>query len=97
MPRRPKFKALYEKPAYSRLRGAFGAGYGRIDSRRGWTMRRILTIGLVCLMTYTSAASAADLTMPVKAPPPPEAPAPVAFEWWPLLFLIPVGLCIAFC
>jgi len=59
-------------------------------------MRRILTIGLVCLMTYTSAASAADLTMPVKAPPPPEEPA-VVFEWWPLLFLIPVGLCIAFC
>jgi hypothetical protein len=60
-------------------------------------MRRILAIGLVCLMTFTSAASAADLPMPVKAPPPAEAPAAVAFEWWPLLFLIPVGLCIAFC
>jgi hypothetical protein len=57
-------------------------------------MRRFLAVGLVCLMTFTSAASAADLTMPVKAPPPAEAPAVVGFDWWPLLFLIPAGICI---
>jgi hypothetical protein len=60
--------------------------------------RRIIAIGLASLLTITSItapASAAD--MPLKAPPPPVEPAPVVFEWWPLLFLIPVGLCIAFC
>jgi hypothetical protein len=57
-------------------------------------MRRILAVGLVSLMTFTSAASAADLTMPVKAPPPAEAPI-VAVDWWPWLLFIPAGLCIA--
>jgi hypothetical protein len=60
--------------------------------------RRILAIGSACLLavttTITAPATAAD--MPVKAPPPP-VEQPVVFEWWPLLFLIPVGLCIAFC
>jgi hypothetical protein len=58
-------------------------------------MRRIMALSLACLLAFTSIASAAD--MPVKAPPPPVEQAPVAFEWWPLLLLIPVGLCIAFC
>ena len=57
-------------------------------------MRRTLAVGLVCLMTFISAASAADLTMPVKAPPPAEAPI-VAVDWWPVLLFIPAGLCIA--
>jgi hypothetical protein len=64
--------------------------------------RSILAIGLACLLSFTSftsftaPVSAADLTMPVKAPPPPEA-APVEFCYACLLILVPIGLCIAFC
>ena len=60
--------------------------------------RSILAIGLACLLSFTSftaPVSAADLTMPVKAPPPPEA-AP-EFCYACLLILVPIGLCIAFC
>jgi len=56
-------------------------------------MRRTLAVGLVCLMAFTSAASAADLPMPVKAPLPAEPV--VAVDWWPWLLFIPAGLCIA--
>jgi hypothetical protein len=68
--------------------------------------RSILAIGLACLLGFTSVTSvtapvsAADLVMPVKAPPPP--PAPVVAEFcWPCL-LIAAGiiggvLCAALC
>jgi hypothetical protein len=57
--------------------------------------RRILAIGLACLLSVTSVtsvtapASAADLVMPVKAPPPP--PPVVAEFCWPCL-LIAAGI-----
>ena len=57
--------------------------------------RRILAIGLVCLLGVTSVTSvtapvsAADLVMPVKAPPPP--PPVVAEFCWPCL-LIAAGI-----
>ena len=61
-------------------------------------MRRgILAVGLACLLSFSAPVYAADLGMPVKAPPPAAEPAPVAFEWWPLLLLIPIGVCIAVC
>ena len=61
-------------------------------------MRRgILAVGLAFLLSFSAPVHAADLVMPVKAPPPVvEAPPPV-FEWWPLLLLIPVAVCIAVC
>src|SRR5947207_13187424 len=71
----------------------------------GWIMRRslknrLVAVGLAGLLAATVAAppaSAADLGMPVKAPPITQAPPP-EFEWWPLLLLlaigIPLGLCI---
>lgn len=67
-------------------------------------MRRgILAIGLACLLSFTTftsftaPVSAADLTMPVKAPPLPPEAAPVEFCYACLLILVPIGLCIAFC
>ena len=67
--------------------------------------RRILAIGLACLLSVTSfasvtaPASAADLVMPVKAPPPP--PPVVAEFCWPcLLFaagIIGGVLCAVLC
>ena len=58
---------------------------------------KIVAIGLACLLSFAAPVYGADLVMPVKAPPPVVAPPPVAFEWWPLLFLIPVAVCIAVC
>ena len=61
-------------------------------------MRRgIISIGLAFLLSFSAPVYAADLGMPVKAPPPAEAPPPPVFEWWPLLLLIPIGVCIAVC
>jgi hypothetical protein len=61
-------------------------------------MRRgIIAVGLACLLSFSAPVYAADLGMPVKAPPPAAAPPPPVFEWWPLLFLIPIGVCIAVC
>ena len=62
--------------------------------------RSFLAIGLACLLSFTSVTgpvSAADLTMPVKAPPPPPPPVVAEFCWACLLILVPIGLCIAFC
>jgi hypothetical protein len=58
--------------------------------------RSILAVGLACLLSVTAPVYAADLGMPVKAPPPVEAPPPV-FDLWPLLLLIPIGVCAAVC
>jgi hypothetical protein len=60
-------------------------------------MRGIIAIGLAGLLSFTSltgSVSAADLTMPVKAPPPAEAPPP-EFCWPCLLVLVPIVVCIA--
>ena len=51
--------------------------------------RSILAIGLACLLSFSSVTapvSAADLTMPVKAPPPVVVPV-VAEFCWPCLLL----------
>jgi hypothetical protein len=65
-------------------------------------MRRILAIGSAALLAFTvttTPLSAADLGMPLKAPPIVAAPAEV--DYWPIFFaaLIAtgVGLCIALC
>jgi hypothetical protein len=64
---------------------------------KGWTMRRsILAMGLAFLLSFSAPLHAADLGMPVKAPPPVEAPPPVV-DLWPLLLLIPIGVCAAVC
>jgi hypothetical protein len=64
-------------------------------------MRRILAIGSAALLAFTVTATrapAADLGMPLKAPP---IVAPVEVDYWPIFFaaLIAtgVGLCIALC
>ncbi len=62
-------------------------------------MRGILAVLLVCLLAFTAPASAADLGMPVKAPPV-VAPPPPEFDWLPLLALLAIGgiaACIALC
>jgi hypothetical protein len=64
-------------------------------------MRRIiLAIGLACLLSFTSVTApvtAADLTMPVKAPPPPP-PAEVVEFCWPCVLLAAGAIaCIALC
>ncbi len=59
-------------------------------------MRGILAMGVAVLLSVTAPVYAADLEMPVKAPPPPPV-APVEFDWWPLLLLIPIAVCIAEC
>ncbi len=64
-------------------------------------MRGILAIGLACLLAFTTTVpvSAADLGMPVKAPPV-AAPPPPEFDWLPLLALLAIGgiaACIALC
>ena len=64
-------------------------------------MRRIVAIGSAALLAFTVTATpvpAADLGMPLKAPP---IVAPVEVDYWPIFFaaLIAtgVGLCIALC
>ena len=65
-------------------------------------MRRIVAIGSAALLAFTvttaTPAPAADLGMPLKAPP---IVAPVGVDYWPIFFaaLIAtgVGLCIALC
>ncbi len=64
-------------------------------------MRGILAIGFACVLALTTTApvSAADLGMPVKAPPV-VAPPPPEFDWLPLLALLAIGgiaACIALC
>ena len=89
------------------MQGALRVDYGmKSYLEQGWTMRRrILAIGLACLLGVTSVTSvtapvsAADLVMPVKAPPPP--PPVVAEFCWPCL-LIAAGIiggvvCAALC
>ena len=58
--------------------------------------RSILGIGFACFLSFTSAASAADLTMPVKAPP---LPPPEVVEWcWPcVVFAAAVIACVLAC
>jgi hypothetical protein len=65
-------------------------------------MRRILAVlsaGLLAITVTATPAPAADLGMPLKAPPITAAPAEV--DYWPIFFaaLIAtgVGLCIALC
>jgi len=58
--------------------------------------RSILGIGLACFLGFTTAASAADLTMPVKAPPP--SVEPVAEICAPcILFAAAVIACVLAC
>jgi hypothetical protein len=61
-------------------------------------MRRILAVGLACLWAFTVTvppASAADLGMPVKAPPITEAPPP-DYTWvWIAVGLAALGVGIA--
>jgi len=64
-------------------------------------MRRILAVlsaGLLALTVTVTPAPAADLGMPLKAPP---IVAPAEVDYWPIFFaaLIAtgVGLCIALC
>ncbi len=62
-------------------------------------MRGILAIGLACLLSVTAPVYAADLAMPVKAPPV-EAPPPPEFDATGLLIaavVIGIGVCIALC
>jgi hypothetical protein len=66
-------------------------------------MRRVLAIGSAALLAFTvtaTTAPAADLGMPLKAPPITEAP-PAEVDWLPLavglLVATGVGLCIALC
>ncbi len=68
-------------------------------------MRRILAVLLASSLAFTATAtatttaSAADLGMPVKAPPV-VAPPPPEFDWLPLLGLLVIGgiaACIALC
>jgi len=59
----------------------------------------ILAIGLVCLLSFSSVqapVSAADLTMPVKAPPPPVEEV-VGFCWPCILFAAAVIACVIEC
>jgi hypothetical protein len=65
-------------------------------------MRRILAIGSAALLAFTvttAPLSAADLGMPLKAPP--IAAPPPEVDWLPLaaavLIATGVGLCIALC
>ncbi len=64
-------------------------------------MRGILAVGLACALAFSTVApaSAADLGMPVKAPPV-VAPPPPEFDWLPLVGLLVIGgiaACIALC
>ena len=63
-------------------------------------MRRILTVGLACLWAFTVTvppASAADLGIPLKAPPLMEAPPPdYTWVWWGVgLAALGVGIACA--
>lgn len=62
-------------------------------------MRGIIAIVLACLLSVTAplttAVSAADLGMPLKAPPPEEAPAAVEFNPWPLIGVLAAAGIIA--
>lgn len=62
-------------------------------------MRGIMAIVLACLLSFTAplttSVSAADLGMPLKAPPPVEAPAAVEFNYVPLVAAVIVGGVIA--
>ncbi len=64
-------------------------------------MRGILAVLLASSLAFTATAtaSAADLGMPVKAPPV-VAPPPPEFDWLPLVGLLVIGgiaACIALC
>ncbi len=62
-------------------------------------MRRILTVGMACLVAFTLTvppASAADLGMPVKAPPV-EAPPPPELDYWPILLALLIAGGITAC
>ncbi len=62
-------------------------------------MRSTLAIALACLLSFSAPVFAADLEMPVKAPPV-EAPPPPEFDATGLLIaaaVIGIGVCIALC
>ncbi len=59
-------------------------------------MRGILAIVLACMLSFTTPLSAADLGLPVKAPPPPAVVPAEEFDYLPLVLgaLVVAGIVV---